>query len=237
MERIARFGDVHGELEQLEILYRMLGNYGLDGIEHSGDLVDRGPDPAGVVSFCREHNMKGVMGNHDSVILQYWKSGKIPQNKDKAKTKAALDLDVRNWEYLDALPYMKIGHDNKLMHVHAGYTPYKNFYHQGISSCNASLIHPDFPDKNKWMGTSQKGESEAELRAQGWVAWYDVYNQPYDVIFGHKTFSHDRAWKHQTLNGQTVYGLDTGAWFSKNLTAMIYPDEIFVSTKHGEYKL
>lgn len=243
MERNAYFGDVHGELEQLEKLHRMLQHYSLDGIYHSGDLVDRGPDSAGVVQFCRERQIPGKMGNHDSVILEYWKSGKIPQNKDKARTKAQLDQDVRNWEYLAALPYSGIHHDNKLLHVHAGYTPYRNFYHQGLSACNASFIHPDFPEKSNWPGKERKKrkgggvETEADLRAAGWVYWYEIYNQPYDVIFGHKTFAHDRAFKYETLNQQTVYGLDTGAWFSKNLTAIIYPDLIFVSTKHGEYRL
>lgn len=237
MERCAYFGDVHGAVKELEKLYGMLQHYSLDEIYHSGDLVDRGPDPAGVVQFCRERFIPGVMGNHDSVILQYWRSGKTPQNQDKARTKTELDKDVRNWQYLDALPYSRIGHDNRLLHVHAGYTPYKNFYNQGLLACNASLIHRDFPEKSKWMGESQKGEKEEDLRALGWVPWYEVYNQPYDVVFGHKTFSHEKAWRYRTQNQQTLYGMDTAAYFSGNLTAVIYPDEIFVSTTLGEYRL
>lgn len=219
----------------------MLQHYSLDAINHSGDIVDRGPDPAGCVQFLREREVPGKMGNHDSVILEYHKSGKTPQNPDKARSKSELDKDIRNWEYLAALPYSGLHHDNTLLHVHAGYTPYRNFYHQGLSACNASMVHPDFPERSNYPGKQQKkGKpdlTEEDLRAQGWVHWWEVYNQPYDVIFGHKTYSHDKAWKFRTNNQQTIYGLDTGAWFSGNLTAIIYPDEIFVSTKLGEYRL
>ena len=89
------------------------------------------------------------------------------------------------------------------------------------------------------MGETRSGEKEADLRAQGWVAWYESYNQPYDIVVGHWSLENTggKAERIEAGNGQSIFFVDTGAWFHHNLTALIYPDEIFVSTKLGEYRL
>lgn len=248
--RKAFIGDIHGALPQLEQLHRMLQHYSLDAIEHCGDLVDRGPDPQGVVQFCRERGIGGVQGNHESVLLQYPVKGTIPNNPDKARSLAAITKDPRDLEYLQALPYYKI-HDDRLLHVHAGMDPFRPFQQQGIMWCCASLVHPKHPDKVRWMVKDRKGVPEEVNREQGWVRWYEAYCLHYDMVFGHHVFTTNgnegkksdlegdkfTAWKYQTAHGPKLYGVDTGGWFTKNLTALIYPDEIFVSTTLGEYRL
>jgi hypothetical protein len=245
MKRRAFIGDIHGAIDQLEQLYRMLQHYSLDAIEHCGDLVDRGPDPQGVVQFCRERNIGGVIGNHESVLLQYPVKGTIPRNPDKARSLEAITKDPRDLEYLRSLPYYKI-HDDKLLHVHAGIDPFRPFEQQGIMWCCASLLHPDFPDKTRWMVKDRKGVLEEVHREAGWVRWYEAYCLHYDMVFGHHVFTDGKAdtegaqfkaWRYQTQHGPRLHGVDTGGWFTKNLTAMIYPDEIFVSTTLGEYRL
>jgi serine/threonine protein phosphatase 1 len=236
MKRIAIIGDVHGAIEQLELLHRMLQHYPLDAIEHCGDLIDRGPDPQGVVQFCRERNISGVLGNHESVILQYPLKGTIPKNPDKARSLEAITKDPRDLEYLRSLPYYKI-HGDKLLHVHAGIHPHLPLQQQGLMFCKASLVHPNETEKVYWLGVDRKGISEEVHRKEGWFRWYEQYALPYDVVFGHMTFDQGPAFKHKALNGKSLYGVDTGGWFTKNLTALIYPDEIFVSTLLGEYRL
>lgn len=235
--RKAFIGDIHGALPELEKLWHMLQHYSLDAIEHCGDLVDRGPDPGGVLQFCRERKIHGVMGNHDSVIMQYLENGKIPKNPDKAKSREAILKDPANVEYLKSLPYHKI-HDDKLLQVHAGVSPFLPLQQQpDIMFCTASLVNPDDRYKVKWMHVDRKGIPEEEHRKNGWVRWYEPYWQPYDLVFGHVTFKDGQAWKYKAQNGHHIYGVDTGGWFTKNLTALIYPDEIFVSTTLGEYRL
>jgi serine/threonine protein phosphatase 1 len=239
MKRIAIFGDVHGALDQLERLYKMLENYSLDAVEHCGDLIDRGPDPAGVIQFCRENSISGVLGNHESVILQYpTREGNLPRNPDKLRTYGELLKDPRNFAYLATLPYYKI-HSDRLLHCHAGMNPYLAWKDQDLMWATVSLVHPMQPGKTQWAGKTKTGIPEDVMRKHGWVRWYEAYRYHYDVVVGHRCLhsTEGRADVHQTPRGARIYHVDTGAWYHENLTAVIYPDEIFVSTKLGEYRL
>jgi serine/threonine protein phosphatase 1 len=70
-------GDVHGRIDALGLLLTEVRQH-FRGEEILpvlvGDLVDRGPDSAGVVAFvreeCREGRMHCVLGNHDELFLQ-----------------------------------------------------------------------------------------------------------------------------------------------------------------------
>jgi hypothetical protein len=237
-KRVAYFGDVHGALDQLKLLYGMLQHYSLDAIEHCGDLIDRGPDSGGVVQFCREHNISGVLGNHESVILQYpTKTGNMPKNPDKLRSIESLNQDPRNMEYIRALPYHKF--NGKLLHTHAGMSQFQPLDRQRIMWCIASMIHPDHPDRVQWMEKTRKGVPESVLRESGWVRWYEVYKHEFDMVVGHRCLNTEdgKAGVHKCDHGPTIHFVDTGAWFHKNLTALIYPDNIYVSTKLGEYRL
>lgn len=233
--RKAYFGDVHGSLVELEKLYSMLTHYSLDAVEHCGDLVDRGPDSGGVVNFCRENNIGGVLGNHDSVLLQHHQKGRLPNNPDKRRSVESLNQDPRTWAYLETLPYYKFQPYN-LLQAHAGINPYMTIEQHTIEWCMTSLVHPDKPKKTKWWGVSKEGVLESVLNQEGWVRWYEDYQRPYDMVVGHAVHSHDKALVYPFGHGPKMYALDTGAWFSGNLTALIWPDRIFVSTKLGEYR-
>lgn len=67
METAVVFGDVHGESELLERLISTAHErYGNEVTFYSvGDLVDRGPDSAGVIELCVQHNVQGISGNHE----------------------------------------------------------------------------------------------------------------------------------------------------------------------------
>jgi serine/threonine protein phosphatase 1 len=70
-------GDVHGRLDALGLLLTQVRDH-YRGEETLpilvGDLVDRGPDSAGVVAFVRQECLAGrmhcVLGNHDELFLQ-----------------------------------------------------------------------------------------------------------------------------------------------------------------------
>lgn len=244
MKRRAFIGDIHGARAELEKLYDMLRPYKLDEIWHAGDLIDRGPDPGGVIDFCMQYGIDGVMGNHESVILEYPKKGTIPQNVDKARSLAALYEKPERLEYLKRLPWFRI-FDDALLLAHAGMSSFQPFEDQrmnkreGLMWCTASLIHPQKYGETQWMEQTKKKIPEAEMREQGWVRWYEAYNQPFDMVVGHRSI-HEKEMKADRVfapNGHKIHFIDTGAWFHHNLTAFIWPDEIYVSTKLGEYRL
>ncbi|MEO1274298.1 MAG: metallophosphoesterase, partial [Pseudomonadota bacterium] len=79
--RVYAIGDVHGEITQLKALHAAIGA-DLDAhpvadwrIVHLGDLVDRGPDSAGVVAHLARLDPRRflcVCGNHDAYLRNFF---------------------------------------------------------------------------------------------------------------------------------------------------------------------
>ena len=65
MDSIIVIGDVHGCKKTLEALVKQLPHR---NICFSGDLVDRGPDSAGVVRYVRGNNWLVTSGNHEVMM-------------------------------------------------------------------------------------------------------------------------------------------------------------------------
>ena len=68
-------GDIHGEIELLEELFAKLPHAEGDRFVFVGDYVDRGPDSKAVVErlleFSRERECVFLLGNHDSMFLDF----------------------------------------------------------------------------------------------------------------------------------------------------------------------
>lgn len=73
--RVFAIGDVHGCLHELEALIKQLHLTPNDRVVFAGDLVDKGPDTAGVVKAARELGTKCkvdlVLGNHEEGFLRW----------------------------------------------------------------------------------------------------------------------------------------------------------------------
>jgi hypothetical protein len=66
-DKVAIFGDVHGQAKMLERLIEEVKKECGDDVDlySLGDLIDRGPNSSGVLDLCIKHNIKGIMSNHD----------------------------------------------------------------------------------------------------------------------------------------------------------------------------
>src|ERR1700721_1393367 len=78
MQRTLAIGDVHGCLEELRELLRVARyRADTDRLVFVGDLVDRGPDPVGVVREVRALANAGdvlvMMGNHEEKLVRWFK--------------------------------------------------------------------------------------------------------------------------------------------------------------------
>lgn len=83
--RIYAIGDVHGRLDLLEAMHaRIAADLVASPVEashlviHLGDLVDRGPDSAGVLDFIiarmsEDERVMALMGNHEHQFLRFLK--------------------------------------------------------------------------------------------------------------------------------------------------------------------
>ncbi len=135
------FSDVHGHAGALKKIFERVSPSDDDRIVMLGDMIDRGPDPVGVMRFCRElteHGATVLRGNHEDLMLSFFNN---PQNPDNyvnwainggAMTAKGLDAlkademkDLLDW--VAGLPlsdFERVG-DRLYLLTHAGIMPPK----------------------------------------------------------------------------------------------------------------
>lgn len=90
---IYAIGDIHGHLAQLQAAHdRIAADRARMGdarapVIHLGDLVDRGPNAAGVIDWlaartARDPRMIVLLGNHDQMMLRWLETGPGPDPRD-----------------------------------------------------------------------------------------------------------------------------------------------------------
>jgi hypothetical protein len=119
MREILFVGDVQGCAAELHDLLRAAGfNRDRHQLALCGDLINRGPDSAGVLELARRLDALAVLGNHEVSLLEDRPSATLDQVR--AQLGAALD----EWlTWLSALPTFVAGEGYIL--VHAGIAPGK----------------------------------------------------------------------------------------------------------------
>lgn len=202
-------GDVHGCLEELlELLEKVKYLPLVDRLIFVGDLIDRGPDPAGVVKFCRERDLECTMGNHEYQFLRWWKG-----NKHLTKRKGYEEFTDEDVSYINRMPYsLKLTDD--LWIVHAGVKP-------GIPLDKQSkddLIFLRYTDSDRNFISLRK-----IAKGQGDDAkfWTDFWFGPASIIYGHNVHSQESPLITEVAPGVKCYGIDTGCCFGGRLTCLI----------------
>ncbi len=66
--RIAVLGDIHGNIEALNVAYNAALSLNVNTIYHLGDLGGYAPFVNEVVDFLVEHGIEGVQGNYDETV-------------------------------------------------------------------------------------------------------------------------------------------------------------------------
>ena len=70
-------GDVHGHYDALMALLDAVSPQGQDQVYFLGDLIDRGPKSAEVVSFIMRSNFQCLRGNHEEMLLDVIGDGQV----------------------------------------------------------------------------------------------------------------------------------------------------------------
>ena len=219
-------GDVHGCLDELRDLLANLGYASDDDglpihpegrrLIFLGDLVDRGPDPLGVLDLVRRLVGSGrsfcVAGNHDEKLLKKLRGKGVQLSHGLAETVArieALPADVRpRFEaearsFLDGLVSHYVLDGGRLVVAHAG----MKAEYQGRSS-------------GRVRSFALYGETTGEVDAFGLPVrhrWAQDYRGKALVVYGHTPVPEpDKL--NNTIN------IDTGCCFGGALTALRYPE-------------
>lgn len=221
-------GDVHGCRAELETLLEQLG-YRLEVDDRKravdaahpdgrtavflGDLVDRGPDSAGVLrlvmGMTRAGHALAVPGNHENKLIRALDGRKVQVSHGLADTLAQLAQEpedfrsqVRDWCY--GLVSHLVLDDGKLVVAHAGLI--EAYHGRASGRVRAFALYGDT--------TGETDEYGLPVR----YPWADEYRGRAMVLYGH-TPTPVPQWVNNTLC------LDTGCVFGGHLSALRYPEK------------
>lgn len=93
---IAVIGDIHGCINTLEKLYKLISEYNCK-IYSVGDLIDRGNFSKEVIQFCIDKNIQPVRGNHEQMLIdaiESYSSYVNPNFKDYSQLDLCSELDT-----------------------------------------------------------------------------------------------------------------------------------------------
>ncbi len=232
MSRHIIIGDVHGMLPEITSLINEVNPTDEDEIVFVGDLVDKGDDSPGVVRFVRElsqrFNVVVVEGNHEdkhkrfrrnAVVRPEVAAGMVERQPELASiTDALSDEDVA---FLDAaVPFHRVD-EHGILVVHGGIPGDMAEFPESVEDARslggkrkkkfAMITRTRFVSRETGkflqLGKEQEGVDPF---------WAEVF----DGRFGHVVFGHEPF-----MDGPGVFphatGIDTGAVFGGELTAMV----------------
>jgi diadenosine tetraphosphatase ApaH/serine/threonine PP2A family protein phosphatase len=201
-------GDVHGCSAELEeLLDRLQPRPGVDRVIFIGDLINKGPDSAGVWRRYRALGAESVMGNHELRLLEMatgrWPPGGLlaRMQQEFGPDFPAFVAELKSWPYLIETP--------DFLAVHAGFRPDRP---------PAETPTQELVTLRLWERTGR-----ASLTGDD-PPWFEHYHGEKLVVFGH--------WA--ALGGivrPNAIGLDTGCVYGGSLTALELPSRTLVQVK------
>jgi len=225
MKTIA-IGDVHGCLGELQdLLTKCKYEPTTDKLYLLGDLVDRGPDSAGVIAFARRlsklYGAECVKGNHDDKHVRFRRhyntekatGKKNPMKFNDRNMAEHLKLTDEDVAWMEALP-------NVIMPpslpgyacVHAGFNPFRG----GAKNWGKECLFIRYIDVSS---NNTVGLDRDLKQPENSIFWADLWTGPEKVLYGHCVHSYKEP---LIING--TYGLDTGCCFGGRMTAAVFHD-------------
>lgn len=218
-------GDVHGCLAEFTMLVNRVGyRPGVDRLIVAGDLVDRGVDSAGVISYAMSIGAEAVQGNHDAKLLRRlehvqksvtnpkYRNPMYPDPDQEYTISRLTDVQV-GW--LRSLPYHIVLPEYNVIVVHAGFVPGVALGQQ-IKEIQTMVRYISL-DSHKMLPLVLPGFRQPANS----IFWANVWDQSSDVIFGHTVVGLENIKTWDGTNGGRCYGIDTGCVFGGRLSAIV----------------
>lgn len=220
MKRHWIVGDVQGCRTELERLLEH-GRFdpAHDRLVLLGDLVNRGPDSAGVLRLARSLEAEAVLGNHDVRLLRV-AQGLLPQ-RPQDTANAVLEASDRSLllEYLSRQPLVRSY--GSLLCVHAGFHPLWSDPLAQLSGLDPLVESPELSfaiSVRSCDASGRRPRPDPGTPVPGFRPWYQFWQEKpgetRTVAFGHWA-QHGLVWQPR------VRGLDTGCVWGGQLSAWI----------------
>lgn len=231
-QRTIVVGDVHGCRAELEELLEKLElRPGRDRLVFVGDLMDRGPDPAGVVRLVRQLGAEAVLGNHDEKHLRWRKHEARRRDRPDYKNPMTMSEEVQagnqalgddDLAFLSAVPlHLDLG--DGWVAVHGGLAPGVPLERQK----KHDLLRLRFVNER---GTMARVLTERDA-GEGIDPWPVRWRGPQSVVYGHMVWDLAAPRIDQPAPGVHCYGIDTGCCFGGHLTALVLPERRLVQVR------
>jgi bis(5'-nucleosyl)-tetraphosphatase (symmetrical) len=234
MNKTYVIGDVHGCLDELKGLLVDVHHKIGERVILVGDLLDRGPDPVGVVRFARQEGFTVLKGNHEEkherfhrheVKRQLDASYKNPMRFDSKRIAEHEALTDEEHAWISALPvFMRFPHGGmNWIITHAGIPTNRPIDDQ----------NPKQLVRVRWVRESDGAHVGADhttipeelpgLQPPGTVYWTQKWKGPESVIYGHMVHSDFQIRMDKVTDADVwMFGIDTGCCFGGSLTAATF---------------
>jgi protein phosphatase len=227
-------GDIHGCRAELETLLTELGyvisrddqGRPIDAAHPEGrtiillgDLVDRGPDTAGVLRLAMGMVAAGhalvVPGNHENKLLRAMRGRNVQVTHGLAESLEQLAAEPEEFrsaveEFIDGLVSHYVLDEGRLVVSHAGLK--ESYQGRASGRVRTFALYGDT--------TGEADEYGLPVR----YAWANEYRGRAMVLYGHTPVPH-LEWINNTLC------LDTGCVFGGRLSALRYPEKKIVAVQ------
>ncbi|HET8541341.1 MAG TPA: metallophosphoesterase [Anaeromyxobacter sp.] len=222
-------GDVHGCLAELDDLLRAAEHVaGRDRLVFLGDILDRGPDPVGVLRRVRELGAECVLGNHEEKHVRY--AAHEARHRDDPRYR----IPMKRFDAKRAAEHARLTHDDLIwlsrlprvlalgrgwVAVHAGFVP-------GVP---IPAQPPDWTIRLRYVDADGNPVPRArgDAREPGVRPWAAAWTGPESVVYGHFPQRLDVPKRDEAPGGAVCLGIDTGCVYGGRLTALVLPgDEI-----------
>lgn len=220
-------GDIHGmRLEFKELMEKCGYRQDSERLILVGDLIDRGPDSAGVCRYAKKIGAEVVIGNHDDKYLRYRrhevkkthtgrKHYKNPMNLPPAKLEVWESLTDEDLDYIEAGKYCVPVWEYNALVLHAGVLPGP---------------YPDRRDREEYIFTRFIHKDTHKLLTLGpnfsqpkdSIYWTEVYDGTATIVYGHHVHSVTEPVIVTNDRGGRAISIDTGAAFGGMLTCLVF---------------
>ena len=204
-------GDIHGCLEPLQRLVQRLPPQ--EELIFLGDIIDRGPDVRGVVSYLIHLDglrpCRFLMGNHEEMLLKAVSNLRHTANwlfNGGQETLKSYGLTLPSWEKAQGRGVLLGGHLGFFQEMELYVeTPDAIFVHAGVD-----VTLPDM--------AAQSRETMLWIRERFYRQGNKWRGKP--IYFGHTPTNSMGLKQGMVFKSPPIYGLDTGCVYGGKLTAM-----------------
>lgn len=214
MGRLLTISDIHGCLDEFNMIVEKVGLTKKDKLIILGDNIDRGNNNMGVIFKIIQlknagYNIVNLMGNHEEMFLH---SLKLCRNEEEALHGSYRNILIKNGTMSSLLEFYKLKEMDRI-EIKLELKSYKNFHVEDNYLFVHAGISPHIP-------LNLQVEDDLLWIREGFVD-KESHGLPYTVVFGHTPTHHlnengeSKVWE---MNDKI--GIDCGCVYGRKLACL-----------------